>query len=174
MAAALPTTSAEFDDILRPDTPLASAIPTIEAPDSSLAVDQPVGPSLASTLKLPETPSQYLSPTPTQHVFSLSDFSGLFDGSEGVEGDNAPTDITVGGKFFLYIGWSRFSIVSANGSFLETSSGPVARELKRFYDQRAGVSLTVRSPYAITGFVSQHGKPMYRVGYVAFLIFYDI
>lgn len=174
MAAALPTTSTEFDDILRPDTPLASAIPTIEAPDCLLAVDQPGGPSLASTLKLPENPTQYLSPTPTQPVFSLSDFSELFDGSGGAEGDNTPADITVAGKFLLYIVLSRFSMVPANGSFIETSSGPVARDLKRFYDQRAGVSLTVRSPYAITSFVSQHGKPMYRIGYVIFLIFYII
>jgi hypothetical protein len=171
MAAALSTTSAEFDDILRPDISLASAIPTIEAPDSPLAVDQPAGPSLASTLKLPESPTQYLSPTPTQHAFSVSDFSELFDESGGVEGDSAPADITVAGKFLLYIGWSRFSMVPANGSFIETSSGAVARKLKRFYDQRAGVGPTVRSPYTITGFVSQHGKPMYRVGYVAFLIF---
>lgn len=106
MAAALPTTSSEFDDILRPDIPLASAIPTIEAPDFPLAVDQPDVSSLASTLKLPDSPTQYLSPTPTQHVFSLSDFSEfseLFDGSGGAEGDNAPADITVAGKFLLYI-----------------------------------------------------------------------
>jgi len=103
MAAALSTTSAKSDDLSRPDTPLASAIPTIEAPDCTLAVDQPDGPSLASTLKLPDSPTQYLSPTPTQHLFSLSDFPELFDGSGGVEGDNSPADITVAGRFLFYL-----------------------------------------------------------------------
>jgi hypothetical protein len=100
MTPALPTTPAEFDDISRPDASLAFAIPTIEAPDIPLAVTQPDAPSLASTLKLPESPIQYLSPTPTQHAFSLSDFtpSDYLDGSGAVEGDNVPPDITVAGK----------------------------------------------------------------------------
>ena len=38
------------------------------------------------------------------------------------------------------------------------------RELKRRYDQYLGVGRDVRSPYAITAFVNQHGKQMYRVG----------
>jgi len=100
MAAALHTTPAEFDDILRPDAPLSFAISTIEAADCPLAVIQPDGPSLASTLKVPESPSKYLSQKPTQHIFSLSDFtpSDYLDGSGGVEGENAPADITVAGK----------------------------------------------------------------------------
>ena len=53
---------------------------------------------------------------------------------------------------------------AADGSFVETSSGPAARELKRHFDQRYGVGPSVRSPYAITAFVNQHGKQMYRVG----------
>lgn len=52
----------------------------------------------------------------------------------------------------------------ADGSFVETSSGPAARELKRRYDQHFGVGKEIRSPYAITAFVNQHGKQMYRVG----------
>lgn len=52
----------------------------------------------------------------------------------------------------------------ADGSFVETSSGPAARELKRRYDQMHGVNVDVRSPYAITAVVSQYGKQMYRVG----------
>ena len=47
---------------------------------------------------------------------------------------------------------------------METSSGPAARELKRQFDQRVGVGPTLRSPFAITAFVNQHGKPMFRVG----------
>lgn len=52
----------------------------------------------------------------------------------------------------------------ADGSFVETSSGPAARELKRRYDQYVRVDKDVRSPYAITAFVNQHGKQMFRVG----------
>lgn len=58
------------------------------------------------------------------------------------------------------------TVSSADGNFIETSSGPAARELKRRYDQLAGVGPSVRSPYAITAFVSQHGKSMYRIGFV--------
>ncbi|TCD60853.1 hypothetical protein EIP91_009402 [Steccherinum ochraceum] len=54
--------------------------------------------------------------------------------------------------------------VAPDGSFVETSSGAAARELKRIYDQRYGVGKEVRSPYAITAFVNQHGKQMYRLG----------
>ncbi|KAG9310872.1 hypothetical protein JVU11DRAFT_8727 [Chiua virens] len=54
--------------------------------------------------------------------------------------------------------------IAPDGSFVETSSGPAARELKRRYDQYLGVGKDVRSPYAITAFVNQHGKQMFRVG----------
>lgn len=54
--------------------------------------------------------------------------------------------------------------VAADGSFVETSSGPTAMELKRRYDQEFGVGKGVRSPYAITALINQHGKQMYRVG----------
>ncbi|KAF8900418.1 hypothetical protein CPB84DRAFT_1778876 [Gymnopilus junonius] len=155
MTEALPTVSSDFDDTLRPETsqaPSAAQIPVIEAPESSiLAVDQLDGPSLASTLKLPESPGQFLSPIPSnkpQLIFALSD---LLDGPGGVEtlgADIASADINV----------------APDGSFIETSSGPAARELKRRYDQLVGVGPSVRSPYAITAFVSQHGKQMYRIG----------
>ncbi|KAI0790961.1 hypothetical protein C8Q75DRAFT_805834 [Abortiporus biennis] len=54
--------------------------------------------------------------------------------------------------------------IAPDGSFVETSSGQAARELKRRYDQYLGVGKDVRSPYAITAFVNQHGRQMYRVG----------
>ncbi|KAJ7222399.1 hypothetical protein GGX14DRAFT_663607 [Mycena pura] len=54
--------------------------------------------------------------------------------------------------------------IAPDGSFVETSSGPAARELKRRYDAHYGVGVNVRSPYAITAFVNQHGRQMYRVG----------
>lgn len=46
----------------------------------------------------------------------------------------------------------------ADGSFVETTSGLAARELKRRYDQLLGVNKEMRSPYAITAMISQHGK----------------
>ena len=53
----------------------------------------------------------------------------------------------------------------ADNSFVETSSGAAARELKRRYDQFLGVGKNnVRSPYVITAIVNQYGKQMYRVG----------
>ncbi|CCM05908.1 uncharacterized protein FIBRA_08146 [Fibroporia radiculosa] len=54
--------------------------------------------------------------------------------------------------------------IAPDGAFVETSSGAAARELKRRYDQYIGVGKELRSPYAITAFVNQHGKQMYRVG----------
>ncbi|KAH7913649.1 hypothetical protein BJ138DRAFT_1145718 [Hygrophoropsis aurantiaca] len=55
--------------------------------------------------------------------------------------------------------------IAPDGTFIETSSGPAAIELKRRYDQYLGVGKDVRSPYAITSFVNQHGKQMFRVGH---------
>ncbi|KAF8630266.1 hypothetical protein AX17_005452 [Amanita inopinata Kibby_2008] len=54
--------------------------------------------------------------------------------------------------------------VAVDGTFVETSSGSASREIKRHFDQLYGVGVSVRSPYAITAFVNQHGKHMYRVG----------
>ena len=48
---------------------------------------------------------------------------------------------------------------------METSCGPVAHELKKRYDRFIKIDKDNRSPYAITAFVNQHGKQMYRVGY---------
>ena len=53
-----------------------------------------------------------------------------------------------------------------DGRFIESSSGTAIYELKRRYDQLAGVGSSVRTPYAITAFVSQHGKSMFRLGFV--------
>ncbi|KAJ7058009.1 hypothetical protein C8F01DRAFT_1149127 [Mycena amicta] len=54
--------------------------------------------------------------------------------------------------------------IAPDGSFVETSSGPAARELKKRYDAHYGVGVNIRSPYTITAFVNQHGRSMYRVG----------
>lgn len=49
---------------------------------------------------------------------------------------------------------------------METSCGPAAHELKKRYDRFIKIDKDNRSPYAITAFVNQHGKQMYRVGCV--------
>ncbi|KJA24910.1 hypothetical protein HYPSUDRAFT_65218 [Hypholoma sublateritium FD-334 SS-4] len=160
MSSIPPETSAEIDDLSCPDTPVAAPsatqIPTIEAPELVSTAEQPAEPSLASTLKLPET--QYLSPTPLpKPSFCLEDVldPSVFENLETLLGPEVgAADITV----------------AADGSFIETSSGPVARELKRRYDQLLGVGSSARSqyaisPYAITGFLNQHGRPMYRIGH---------
>ncbi|KAJ6463504.1 hypothetical protein C8R45DRAFT_911716 [Mycena sanguinolenta] len=54
--------------------------------------------------------------------------------------------------------------IAPDGSFVETSSGAAARELKRRYDQHYGVNRSIRSPYAITALINQHGREVYRVG----------
>lgn len=66
-------------------------------------------------------------------------------------------------KLYLPL-YELIDVLSADHSFIETSSGAAARELKRRFDQYLGVGKDVRSPYAITAFVNQHGKQMYRVG----------
>ncbi|KZT68096.1 ras GEF [Daedalea quercina L-15889] len=54
--------------------------------------------------------------------------------------------------------------MAPDGSYLETSSGAAAHDLKKVYDKYLGVGKNVRSPFAITAFINQHGKQMYRVG----------
>ncbi|KAI3604166.1 group protein [Moniliophthora roreri] len=54
--------------------------------------------------------------------------------------------------------------LAPDGSFVETSSGKAAHELKKRFDLHYGVSTTVRSPYAITAYNNQYGKKMYRIG----------
>ena len=60
--------------------------------------------------------------------------------------------------------WRVVDESTADGSFVETTSGGAARELKRRYDQQLGVSKDVRSPFLITALINQHGKQVYRVG----------
>ncbi|KAJ3525295.1 hypothetical protein NMY22_g10633 [Coprinellus aureogranulatus] len=103
----------------------------------------------------PELSKDYLYPPgldvgEERHAFALSDVVNEDDQSfEPWPEELAGVDINI----------------APDGTYIETSSGPAARELKRRYDQRYGVSLNVRSPYAITAFVNQHGKQMFRVGH---------
>ncbi|KAL0573822.1 Guanine nucleotide exchange factor lte1 [Marasmius crinis-equi] len=56
-------------------------------------------------------------------------------------------------------------LIAPDGTFVETSIGAAAMELKRRYDSHFGVNANVRSPYAITAFVNQHGRRMFRIGH---------
>ncbi|KAJ7835986.1 hypothetical protein B0H13DRAFT_2678240 [Mycena leptocephala] len=54
--------------------------------------------------------------------------------------------------------------IASDGSFVETSSGAAARELKRRYDAHYGVGISVRSPYAITSLINH---PQGLVGHLS-------
>lgn len=149
MATPLPTISTTIDDYLRPESAEPSPAHNIPTIESTGLVD---GPSLASTLKLPDSDTGFLSPIPPpgsiQATFQLSD---LHD-------DNGTLQTFLGAEY------GKVDVLAApDGSYIDTSSGTVAREIKLRYDQMAGVGPTVRSPYAIMGFVNQHGRSMYRV-----------
>ncbi|PBK69541.1 ras GEF [Armillaria solidipes] len=123
---------------------------------SDLFTIVPVSPS-SSAAQSPtsSTSSSQLLPIPTPSTnVSQASFSYPDSSDEGTSLDPLPPDIAT----------ADISI-APDGSFVETSSGPAARELKRRYDQHYGVGKDVRSPYAITAFVNQHGKQMFRVGH---------
>ncbi|KAN0141783.1 hypothetical protein V8E53_000245 [Lactarius tabidus] len=144
------------DDTSQVSTPVLSQLPTSPIRPSSFTPDSasslstnpsPAPPSTSSHLRLPiPTPSANLSQT------SFA-FSGVSDDEGGVDLDLPPE-----------IASAEISI-APDGSFVETSSGQAARELKKHYDRLLNVNKELRSPYAITAFVNQHGKPMYRVGH---------
>ncbi|KAF7373596.1 hypothetical protein MSAN_00570000 [Mycena sanguinolenta] len=98
--------------------------------------------------------SRVLLPVPT---LSNNGSEASFSFSE-VDVDGGPLD-----PLPPEIGTADLSI-APDGSFVETSSGAAARELKKRYDQHYGVNVSVRSPYAITALINQHGKKVYRVG----------
>ena len=122
--------------------------------------------------------NKFLLPIPTasanksQSSFALSEVGDEEGGLQSLPPEIANADISISGTrivFFLCqqlsssFGVSLFSFI-ADGSFVETTSGPAARELKRRYDQLLGVNKEVRSPYLITSLTNQHGKHVYRVG----------
>ncbi|KAK0189524.1 hypothetical protein F5146DRAFT_629373 [Armillaria mellea] len=141
------------DDHSRAGPPQASSSRNT-MPDLSTIV--PVSPS-SSAAQSPtsSTSSSQLLPIPASSTnVSQASFSYPESSDEGASLDPLPPDIAT----------ADISI-APDGSFVETSSGPAARELKRRYDQYHGVGKDVRSPYAITAFVNQHGKQMFRVGH---------
>ncbi|KAG5651310.1 hypothetical protein H0H81_009111 [Sphagnurus paluster] len=125
------------DEITPPDMPLAANLlmTTNDPVDPPVDTESTTSPAPIDPVILPITALT----TPS----ILSDIIG-----ETRDTELGATDITV----------------APDGSFVETPSGPAARELKRFWDQKIGVGKSVRSPYAITAFVNQHGKQMFRVG----------
>ncbi|THH30302.1 hypothetical protein EUX98_g3880 [Antrodiella citrinella] len=105
----------------------------------------------------PEAHAHFLLPTPTSSSSRSQSLSASSDSSllpSFVDLPSLPEDLAATAEV----------TIAPDGSFVETSSGAAARELKRIYDHRYGVGKEVRSPYAITAFVNQHGKQMYRLG----------
>ena len=59
-------------------------------------------------------------------------------------------------------------LFKADGSFVQTTSAPAARELKKCYDRILGVGAggaqgVVRSPYAITAVQDEYGASVFRI-----------
>ncbi|TFK36540.1 hypothetical protein BDQ12DRAFT_686594 [Crucibulum laeve] len=115
---------------------------------------QRAGSSIKSAPSSEHTPARFLLPIPTlqpnrsQTSFTFSDVIDEAGAMGPLPPEIAAADI----------------VIAPDGTFVETSSGPAARELKRRYDQQYGVTVSIRSPYAITAFVNQHGKQMFRIG----------
>ncbi|CAL1698109.1 unnamed protein product [Somion occarium] len=120
----------------------------------SLSDSDPSDPQKAS-IAAETNNGQFLLPLPTPSVnrsrtsFSLQDTEDRLVSLDSLPPEVASADISI----------------ATDGSFVETSSGAAARELKRRYDQLLGVGKDVRSPYVITAIVNQYGKQMYRVGH---------
>ncbi|KAF5376065.1 hypothetical protein D9615_007684 [Tricholomella constricta] len=146
-----PIVRSDDDDPERLDTSLASKppSPTMTRDDSAdpLIEVQPSDSSPAPSANL-MLPIPTLLTNVSRTSFVLSDVIGDASGADFASPDLATAAISI----------------AADGSFVETPSGPAARELKRYWDQQIGVGKSVRSPYAITAFVNQHGKQMFRVG----------
>lgn len=137
-------------------------------PQSLLSQTSPSSSNFSNT-------SQFLLPIPTP---SVNKSQASFVYPDSIESDSesssigalppeiASADISIARECILHdVLMQLFDrAFLADGSFVETSSAPAARELKRRYDRHIGVGKDVRSPYAITAFVNQHGKQLFRVG----------
>ncbi|KAH9958161.1 hypothetical protein BC827DRAFT_1221435 [Russula dissimulans] len=131
-----------------PPSPVQSSFLPPPASTSSEPAKQTSALPDNNLLRLPiPTPSANLSQT----SFTFVDVSK--DGAS-VDFDDLPSEVT-----------SADISIAPDGSFVETSSGQAARELKKRYDRFIKIDKDNRSPYAITAFVNQHGKQMYRVGH---------
>ncbi|KAJ3742874.1 hypothetical protein DFH05DRAFT_1262182 [Lentinula detonsa] len=117
--------------------------------------------SVGDTEQVPEeieTPIRTLVPIPTVSPAADSISFAFPDSSAAVAGElsvlSRPLPQEAGADI----------VIAPDSSYVETSSGLWAMELKRRYDTLYGVNVTVRSPYAITAFVGQHGQKRYRIG----------
>ncbi|KAF7977887.1 hypothetical protein HWV62_2432 [Athelia sp. TMB] len=148
----------DHHEILLPQSPEASLTRlTLEALDAHQLTAPPLQSSISSS-STDSGRSPFLLPIPTPTANSSQ---ASFVYSDALNTDSEQTEL---GDLPPEIATADISI-APDGSFVETSSGLAARELKRRYDQMFGVNLEVRSPYAITAFVNQHGKQMFRVGH---------
>ncbi|KAJ3781347.1 hypothetical protein GGU10DRAFT_299762 [Lentinula aff. detonsa] len=118
--------------------------------------------SVGGTEQVPEeieTPIRTLVPIPTVSPAADSISFAFPDSSAAVTSDlsvlSRPLPQEAGADI----------VIAPDSSYVETSSGLWAMELKRRYDALYGVNVTVRSPYATTAFVGQHGQKRYRIGH---------
>ena len=147
-------------------------------PDSSTEIHNPEeipNLELFQSLAVADHPTPHLLSIPAPAVndsrssFALSDSTDHSSAFDPLSPEITSADIAVAREYGNILDRVTFltSTSPADGSFVETSSGLAARELKKRWDQEIGVGKDVRSPYAITAFVNQHGKSMFRVGCVA-------
>ncbi|KAJ3900082.1 hypothetical protein F5879DRAFT_809828 [Lentinula edodes] len=120
------------------------------------------GTSAGATEQLPEqsgTPLRILVPIPTVSSaadsisFAFPDPTATMDGELSILSKPLPQESEAD------------VVIAPDSTYVETSSAPWAMELKRRYDTLYGVNVIVRSPYAITAFVGQHGQKRYRIGH---------
>ncbi|KAI6103929.1 hypothetical protein EDD16DRAFT_1715005 [Pisolithus croceorrhizus] len=153
-----------MSDMTSHDQDVSVPTPVASNPDPTvLSIDHPttiVTPPSQSTSSLPSTSEHSshmflpISTPPTNQSHLLFAFSRALVPTDDDEWTSLSPEVL-----------NADISIAPDGSFVETSSGHAARELKRRYDHYVGVGKDVRSPYAITALVNQHGKQMYRVGY---------
>ena len=165
----------QVEDLFPPETHLASRPPNVATADPTNALQPPEDNPRSRAQSVSELESRSLlslipslSAKKFQTALTLADIIDD-DGSEPPPHDLASAEASIARAstphLFYFIAFDKDDL-AADTSFIELSSGPAARELKRRWDLQIGVGKSVRSPYAITAFVNQHGKQMFRVGYV--------
>lgn len=169
----MPTTPTA-DDLFRSEDPLILDSPPVIALVPNTSNVEARDPELNQTPATTDYSSARLLSIPAPSVdnhrssLAISDNTDNASVLDPLSPEITSADITVARKYPVtrdrHISLTNSS--PADGSFVETSSGLAARELKRHWDQQVGVGKDVRSPYAITAFVNQHGKSMFRVGCV--------
>ncbi|KAK7045447.1 Guanine nucleotide exchange factor lte1 [Paramarasmius palmivorus] len=114
-------------------------------PSSSPSTSQPTSPNSTTKLLPIPTPSTNNS---VHFAYPNSDEAGSSI-SANLPSEIANADISL----------------APDGSFVETSSGAAAWELKKRFDAHHGKTTTMPPPYVITAYNNQYGKKMYRIGH---------